>query len=161
MSKQTSLMLQLVACFFVLTVSAGSAMAASKIAYVCNSNGTSDHEVCLMNPDGSDSTVLTNFQGLPSIIQSLAWSSDGLRIAVGGFEGTFLMDIDGGNLVQISPAFPSDQAGLNRIAWSPELPASVASISPFGQFVIVFMLGGASALWMTRRQQAASPLTTT
>jgi len=46
--------------------------------------------------------------------------------------------------------------------WSPELPASVASFSPFGQFVIVFMLGGASALWMTkRRQHAASPLTTT
>jgi hypothetical protein len=45
---------------------------------------------------------------------------------------------------------------FSSTAWSPELPTNVASISPFGQFVIVFMLGGASALWMTRRQQAAS-----
>ena len=157
--KKTSLMMLqvFVVYFFVLTVGAGSAMAASKILYVPEV-GTGG-QIYVMNADGSNPTNISNnsFSDLYA-----SWSPDGSQIVFrsnrGGVEGLYVMDADGSNVTTLSTdpimAFTGD------VVWSPELPANVASISPFGQFVIVFMLGGASALWMTKRRQAASPLAT-
>ena len=151
---------------FLMTVSAGSAMAASKIAYVCNVGSIpAIEEICTMNPDGSGLTQVTSFQDSQLDIDGVTWSPDGSQIGFFGGGLTvhadtfYVVDSDGSNLVSVVPAIPFHYQSME---WSPELPASVASFSPFGQFVIVFMLGGASALWMTkRRQHAASPLTTT
>ncbi len=148
--KKTSLMMASVFCLFALmTVSAGSAMAASKIAYVGGFG-----QIYVMNADGSNVTNISNnlFQD-----EDPSWSPDGSQIVFnsnrGVGSGIYVMDADGSN---VTPLITDAATDFSRLAWSPELPASVASISPFGQFVIVFMLGGASALWMTRRQQAAS-----
>ena len=156
--KQASLMtVQLVACFFALmTVSAGSAMAASKIAYTCDITtlDVTAEEICTMNRDGSESTQLTSFQDNGISVSSPTWSPDGSQIAfivydISAIDGQiYVMDSDGSNLVSVVPAI----AVQEEIQWSPELPASVASISPFGQFVVVFVLGGITALWMTGRR---------
>ena len=72
------------------------------------------------------------------------------------------MDADFGNAHLVASATDVNlQLGiqvqeLDSTEWSPELPVSVASISPFGQFVIVFLLGGVSALWMTGRRTQAT-----
>ena len=163
--KKTSLMIASVVCFFVflMTVSAGSAAAASKIVYVCDTQTDPSapgdiEEICTMNPDGSGSTQVTSFQDSEFDIDGLTWSPDGSQIGFfGGMvlqaaDTFYVVDSDGSNLVSVVPAIPFNK----KLEWSPELPASVASVSPFGQFVIVFLLGGASALWMTKRRQAAS-----
>ena len=162
--KKTSLMLQFVVCFFVflMTVSAGSAMAASKIVFQC-SDGNFQSEICIMNPDGSG----LQRSNLQIGADRPSWSPDGSQIVFNCTEGICVMDADFGNAHLVASATDLNlqlgiQVGeLDSTEWSPELPANVASISPFGQFVIVFLLGGASALWMTKRRQAASPLTTT
>ena len=142
-----------VCCFFVflMTVSAGSAMAASKIAFTSSRDG--NQEIYVMDADGSNQTNLTNHAAND---ESPTWSPDGTQIAFysdrDGPADIYVMDADGSNQTRLT----TDPQFASHPAWSPELPASVASISPFGQFVIVFMLGGASALWMTRRQHAAS-----
>ena len=65
------------------------------------------------------------------------------------------MDADGSNVTKLIDGLPFDLDGT-PIEGAPELPSSVASISPFGQFVTVFILGGITALWVTgRRPQRA------
>ena len=148
-------MRKLIVFFFVflMTVSAGSAMAASKIVF---SHGSTS-QIFVMNSDGSGLTNISNNafdDRLPS------WSPDGSQIAFTSSRPSVLAPVD----IYVMNADGSNQTKLidvaleniDAVSWSPELPANVASISPFGQFVIVFMLGGASALWMSRRQQASS-----
>ncbi len=138
---------------FLMTVSAGSAMAASKIVIAKNL------QIFVMNSDGSGLTNISNNSFGDS---SPSWSPDGTQIAFtsnrdGGGGDMYVMDADGSNVTRLTIDSEIGPVGTSHLEWSPELPASVASISPFGQFVVVFMLGGASALWMTkRRQQAAS-----
>ena len=153
-----------VCCFFVflMTVGAGSAMAASKIVFT---QGVPS-QIFVMNSDGSG---LTNISNDSFYNREPSWSPDGSQIVFisdrasgSGDEDIYVMDADGSNVTRLTTDVGNEGVvDLLQKEWSTEYPASVASISPFGQFVIVFLLGGASALWMTRRQQAASPLTTT
>ena len=142
-------------CVFglVLVGAAGDAQAESKIAFVCK--GSSGEEICVMNTDGTSVTELTNTGGVKA---APSWSPDGNQIVfITNFVEFWVVDSDGGNEQMLYDPDPGAIATTSPSpAWSPELPSSVASISPFGQFVTVFILGGITALWVTgRRPQRA------
>ena len=88
------------------------------------------------------------------------WSPDGTQVAVvvtqygGSFEENvntllFFNSLNGSYLTE--ETLPTPIFRDSSISWSPELPVNLTSVPPFGQFLIVFMLGAVSALWMTRR----------
>ncbi|MDG2051136.1 MAG: hypothetical protein P8M78_13345 [Myxococcota bacterium] len=122
-----------------------------------------------MNSDGSGETQLTNFSqyeyqpglGGTEPIEAIAWSPDGTMLAYAYVDSSTLLckiaiidAADGsvlGELIKLRGCSPQPRP----IAWSPEITPTVAAISPFGQFVIVFMLGGATALYLNRRRQSA------
>ena len=142
----------------VLMAAAGSAQAESKIAFEARNSlagGTYD-QIFVVNADGSGLTNLSN-NAFPE--QGPSWSPDGSKIAFSSFRNgvhsIYVMNADGSNQTKLVDV-GSDGNDIDSIAWSPELPSSVASISPFGQFVTVFILGGITALWVTgRRPQRA------
>ena len=157
--------LVLVCAFGLVLGAAGTAEAASKIAFRCLGifDGVSqDEEICIVNSDGSG-LQRSNLQisaGAPS------WSPNGSQIASWGTDGLWVMDADFGNahIVISKNAMNLELGGvlnLNELgapSWSPELPSTVAAISPFGQFVIVFMLGGVTALYFSRQRGQTSGL---
>ena len=146
---------------------AETAEAAGKIAFYCIPEGAvfdfdleEAQELCTINPDGSGLTVLTSFPGIEAL-DYFAFSPDGSQIVVTTYfhnqEGNnplYVMDSDGSNLLEVT--FPGMWG--SKVAWSPELPPTVAAISPFGQFVIVFMLGGVTALYFSRQRGQTSGL---
>ncbi len=81
-----------------------------KIAFQSFRDG--NHEIYLMNPDGSDLVRLTNetpFDGAP------AWSADGTRIAFASVYGIQVMNADGGGRFSVtSNPFDSEPT------WSPD-----------------------------------------
>jgi len=150
-----------------------SAIAESKIAYPCDgSDPLVDTQLCVSNADGSDGVQLTNFDlCCDTALIDISWSTTGQIVFTrftsaseptwGAFVGSsggviaFKIDVDGSNLsvIELDPPLyithPFD--GQAPVVWSPELPVNVASIPPFGQFLIVFMLGAVSALWIARK----------
>lgn len=137
----------------------GTAWAESKIAFACDLPS----DICLINPDGSGLTNLTNTPNISE--QSPSWSPDGTRIVfkidlgndplADWWDGLWVMDSDGSNRQRIAdPGVFQDWEHADP-AWSPELPSHVAAISPFGQFIIVFLLGGAAALYLNQKRGSA------
>ena len=143
---------------------AGKAEAASKIAYPCIPGGFPGLlQVCLINPDGSGETVVTNFttdrfgDGVPIV----TWSPDGTQFAfcvpdlfVGGSCEVLVYNVDG----TFSHSFLPQNYHYHQLAWSPEITPTVAAISPLGQLVIVFLLGAVTALYFSRQREQASGL---
>ena len=143
-----------VSCFL---LAAGTAAGETKIAFACEDE-FGDVDICVVNPDGSGVTNLTNTANVYERVPS--WSANGTQIAYFGFPdegvgGLYVMDADGGNaqLIVDESLIPEGAS----LSWSPELPNNVAAISPFGQFVLVFMLGGMSAAWMMRKRGLGEP----
>ena len=137
----------------------GKAEAASKIAFSCIPSG-GFLQVCLINPDGSGETVVTNFttdrfgDGVPIV----TWSPDGTQFAfcVRDLLGlppceVLVYNVDG----TFSHSFVPQNDHYHQLAWSPEITPTVAAISPLGQLVIVFLLGAVTALYLNRRRQVA------
>ena len=123
--------------FGMLMVSSSEAIAASKIAF--RQNGS----IWIMNQDGSNPSFLV------ADGYTFSWSPDGSQIVYTLWnescvcEQLYVKNSDGTGvpvLLRSSSATP---------VWSPELPPSVASLSPFNQTITVFLLGMiASALIM-------------
>ncbi len=150
LKKNLLMMLLMVVGSFVF-LGAGSATAESKIVFSDGMVG----DIFVMNSDGSGLTNISNnafIENLPS------WSPDGTQIAFasnreGPAGDIYVMDADGSNVTRLTTTglIPSGHCTSCQLEWSPELPSNLASVSTFGQFLIVFMLGGISAVWMTRR----------
>jgi Tol biopolymer transport system component len=96
----------------------------SKVAFQSNRDG--DFEIFIMNPDGSDEQQITNND---SDDYQPTWSPDGQKLAfssgpVGGAANTefsrliYVIDLDGGNLRQITPDAANIQDFYPR--WSPD-----------------------------------------
>jgi TolB protein len=81
------------------------------------SNRTGNHEIWLMNPDGSELVQLTSD---PAIDAAPEWSPDGQRIAFqsnrDGNDDIWVMDADGGGLVQLTQNTVRDA----KPSWSPD-----------------------------------------
>ena len=138
-----------------LMVSSSEAMAESKIAFPCN-DGSGVTQVCLMNADGSGGAILTNF-AVSFYTLSLDFSPDGTQVLAAGFHDAvkhfYVVDVDGSSVVEIVPSLSiGDKLAMEAVAWSPELPPSVATLTPTNQTITVFLLGMiASALIMRGR----------
>lgn len=164
--RKNLLMMLLMSFVFVLGSAAtpGDAQAESKIAFSCLPEGIPAQpfgageplaEICTVNPDGSGLVQVASFPG-DDAPEDFAFSPDGSQLvfrldsAVG--DGRYyVVNSDGSDLTEI----PLTRATQDHtVAWSPELPSSLASVSPFGQFLLVFMLGGISAIWMMRKREA-------
>ena len=107
-----------------------------------------------MNADGSNQRNISN-DASNDIRPS--WSPDGTQIAFtsnrDGYQQIYVMDADGGNQWNISN---NSSSGDYYPAGSPVINASeVTAISPFGQCVVVFLLGGATALYLNRKRESA------
>ena len=63
------------------------------------------------------------------------------------------MDADGTDITQLTSC-DYDQ-NIKDLSYTTSYPSSVAAISPFGQFVVVFLLGGATALYLNRKRESA------
>lgn len=157
-----------VACALGLTVgAAGSANAESKIVYSASigTNGnspTGDYQIFTMNPDGTEQTQLTN--GCCHATEPV-WIENGSKILFvrmvpenqcapsGESRMFFTMNADGSDQQMLGDCTTGEgyQRDIGGVSWTFNVPQSVAAISPFGQFAIVFILGGATALWMTSR----------
>ena len=147
--------------------SSGKALADSKIAYQCDGvDPAPDNQLCVSNMDGSDAVQLTSFSN-PSVIviTDISWAANGSEIFFsvtqmgqqGHFESVFKIDSNGTNLQLVDldpPIFGGESWGLTSFAIASNVPNNVASISPFGQFVIVFLLGGATALYLNRKPES-------
>jgi TolB protein len=87
-----------------------------KIAFTAFSSLTSNSDIYVMNPDGTDKVRLTANSG-PD--RQPAWSPDGQRIAFvsarDGQVGLFVMDADGSNVSLVAL-----ETGLNYPTWSPD-----------------------------------------
>ena len=173
MLKNTVSMIIVVCAFGLVLGAAGTALAEAKIAYPCDGvDPLLDTQLCLSNVDGSDAVELTNFStqfGQP--ISSISWGVSGSEIfftryvqsqePIPGIDGGGMyllrIDSDGNNLEAISLERPyrnENSQYMAPIAWTYNVPNNVASISPFGQFVIVFLLGGATALYLNRKPES-------
>ena len=140
------------------------ALAGSKIAFECKIDSVVP-DICTINPDGSGFLNITN---TPNVEESNpTWSPDGTRIAFvvetpenDPEYGISVMDADGGNRHRVLFETPTGvflDFDAVKHAWSPELPSRVAAISPLGQFVVVFLLGGATALYLNREREPGAP----
>ena len=88
--------------------SAGTDSTGGRIAFTSNREG--NHEIYVMNADGSDVTRLTDTpanEGFPT------WSPDGQRIAFQSRRGIYVMDADGSNVTHLTTAGGTP-------AWSPD-----------------------------------------
>jgi len=96
----------------------------NKIVALAIGSNIYDSEIYLMNPDGSDLTLLVNNE--PGLIEAPSFSTDGTKILftkdVSGFEGgngrqlnahIFLMSIDGSDTVDLSINKPAGTNDLN------------------------------------------------
>ena len=170
LKKNLLMMLLMVVGSFVFLGVPGSAYAVAKVAYSCEgADPAPDVQVCVSNPDGSDTVQVTNFNPQwTQPIGSIAWTGNYTQLLFtrwtqtqDAFPGTdgeglylFRVDVDGSNLQVVnleSPLYNANLSLMAPLAATENAPVNVASVSTFGQFLIVFMLGGISALWMTRR----------
>lgn len=99
----------------------------TKIAFASNRN-QGQYEIYVMNADGSGQTRLTNLAGQDD---EPAWSPDGSKIVFGGEAGLYVMDADGGNLIQLTSGndnAPSWSSDGSKIAFT----RTPNSFPPFG-----------------------------
>lgn len=92
---------------------------------VFRSNRSGDHELWVMNPDGSNQTNITNS---PAFDHDPSWSADGEKIVFQSERGEgddeiWIMDADGGNPVQLTDNDWQDYDPVlspdgSRIAWT-------------------------------------------
>ena len=79
-----------------------------------NSDRDGDHDIYVMNADGSDVTQLTHNS---SRDLHPVWSPDGRQIAFSSFWGEiYVMNADGSDVTQLTPNFDF----VDRLAWSPD-----------------------------------------
>ncbi|HSJ30153.1 MAG TPA: tetratricopeptide repeat protein, partial [Longimicrobiales bacterium] len=103
---------------------AGSAVSASRIVFVSDRDGpdptgdAGNHEIYVMNADGSDQRRLTTHESLD---HGQAWSPDGARIAFSsrrtGSVHIFTMNADGTDQRRITQG---SEVGFQRPTWSPD-----------------------------------------
>ncbi|GEM_PF-3423827 len=84
-----------------------------KIAYISDVyisyiSGASNHNIYIMNPDGSDKTKLVE----ESPIECFRWSPDGKKLTYSTPEGLFIIDVDGTNKIKLAK-------GMHHV-WSPD-----------------------------------------
>ena len=178
MLKKTVSMIIVFCAFGFVLGAAGTAVAEQKIAFPCDGPAPElDTQLCLSNVNGSDVVFLTNFSiqhGAP--IDDITWSPNGYNIMFTRWtaaqepiwgeyaqpDGKLLVfrihpGGTGMEVVELAHPYRNENANYTSpIAWSPVINASeVAAISPFGQFVVVFLLGGATALYLNRKRESA------
>ena len=116
-------------------------------------------QIFVMNPDG---TNLSNISNNAFDDTHPSWSPDGRRILFfsnrAGSTDVYSMDADGSNVTRLTTNASVDQDGAT-INWSPELPPSVTSLSPFGQTLSAFFLGVIATLMLLRQRGLLNPPT--
>ena len=105
----------------VLVTSPAPSPDGSKIAFVPPEIASPDHEIYVVNRDGTGVLQLTN---TPEIDDHPAWSPDGTKIAFRSFRAQrfgdiWVMNADGSNPVNLTPD-PQDTTAERRPAWSPD-----------------------------------------
>ena len=177
MLKNTISMAVLVCVCGLVLGAAGTAGDEAKIAYPCEGIAPfSDTQLCISNPDGSGAYQVTNFFiDYEQSIGSISWAASGSEIffmrwtqsqeTIPGIneEGMYLFKInsDGTNLEVVNLERPINNSNSSHtvpIAWTNNVPSSVAAISPLGQLVIVFLLGAVTALYFSRQRGQTSGL---
>jgi len=106
-------------------------------------------------------TQITNYLTEEFSLWHIDWSPDGTQIAVQTKNWSIpapncsitVFDAASGAVVDQFPETLANNNDCAPIAWSPELPPTVAAISPLGQMVIVFLLGAVTALYFSRQRQ--------
>ena len=135
-----------------LMVSSSEAMAASKIAYLCNLGPIHQENVfvCVADLDGSNVVILPNPAGVSYLGQPyLDVTADGTEVILQANGSIYRLPVNGSpaTSVPFSPP-PNPYAAIALFT----LPPNVTSLTPTNQTITVFLLGMiASALIMRGR----------
>ena len=70
-----------------------------------------------------------------------------------GVKHFYVADVDGSSVVEIVPSLSiGEKLTMEAVAWSPEIPPNVTSLSPFSQTVSAFFLGVIATLMLLRQR---------
>ena len=117
-----------------------------KSAFVKSTLNKSDpvklNQVCLSDPDGANSFVLSDFYAIYAWM-TIDSSPDGSELIVAGLGGRAILarvPVDRSAIFEITPYDAPVAAKCGDIDWF-ELPPSVATLTPTNQTITVFLLG--------------------
>ena len=132
-----------------LMVSSSEAMAASKIAYLCNLGPIQQENVfvCVADLDGSNVVILPNPAGVSYLGQPyLDVTADGTEVILQANGSIYRLPVNGSPATSVPFSPPPNTYGAIALF---TLPPNVTSLTPTNQTITVFLLGMiASALIM-------------